>query len=479
MKCKFCFAEVEDDVTICPLCGKDLTEEEVEEETEEIVEEEVEDDDDEYEEIVIRRKKKKKKQLPKWLLITLASVGAVALTVGLTAAVLYGMGVKFSSVTAFFGFTEAKLDYKSNYTVSDKKVEAKANVVVATAGDQTLTNEQLQLFYWVAVREFLNQYEEYIYYGGQAEMPFDKTKPLNEQIYDEKTGQTWQQYFIETAVDQWYTYACIVQLAEDAGYVLPQTLQDELNSYSEWMTTAAMQYGYPDVESYIDAEISKGASAAGHYHYFEMQYKALGYLETLDAELAATEAELEAYYAAHEQEFKDGKCSKEDGKYYDVRHIYIAIQDEMPEGGYTDEQWAACLEKAEKLLNEFLADEPTEEKFAALAKERSEDSRSASNGGLYTVTAETNFVQEFKDWYLDESRKPGDTGLVKNTGSAKHGYHIMYFSGSTEIWKDEAETGVLDEKMTKFLDAAAEKYPKKVNYKKVVLGNAELSTQQY
>ena len=26
MKCKFCLAEIEDNVTVCPLCGKELTE---------------------------------------------------------------------------------------------------------------------------------------------------------------------------------------------------------------------------------------------------------------------------------------------------------------------------------------------------------------------------------------------------------------------------------------------------------------------
>ena len=36
MKCKYCFAELEADVTVCPYCGKELTEEE----PEEIVEEE-------------------------------------------------------------------------------------------------------------------------------------------------------------------------------------------------------------------------------------------------------------------------------------------------------------------------------------------------------------------------------------------------------------------------------------------------------
>jgi hypothetical protein len=32
-------------------------------------------------------------------------------------------------------------------------------------------------------------------------------------------------------------------------------------------------------------------------------------------------------------------------------------------------------------------------------------------------------VAEFENWCFDESRKPGDTGIVQTT----YGYHVMYF----------------------------------------------------
>ena len=463
MKCKFCLAELEDNATVCPLCGKDLTEETPVEET--------------AEETPAKGKGKTWK-------IVLAAVGGVVLAAALTLAVLLGMGIKLKSISAFFGFTKADIYYKSNYSVSDKKMAKRANTVIAKLGDQTLTNEQLQVFYWVAAKEYVRQYQEALYYNQSVELGFDQTKPLDGQVRDPKTGQTWQQYFLETALQQWERYACLCQLAKDAGYVLTKELQQELDNYEATMTPIAEQYGYADVEAYIDGEISKGSSAAAHRHYFEMQYTALGYLETLDKQLVPTEQELEAFYAAHEEDFQKNGCGKDDGKFYDVRHIYITINgttSQLEDGtyGYTEEQWEECRVRAQKMLDDFLANDPTEEKFAELAKEYSEDPGSATDGGLYSyLTKDTDFIPEFKAWYMSESRKLGDTGLVKNTGSVEKGYHIMYFSGSKEIWRDEAETGVLDEKMEKLLGEASAKYPMDVNYKKLVLGQAELIPQQ-
>ena len=478
MQCKFCLAELADDATVCPLCGKDLTETEetpVEETVEEIAEETPSEETAEA--------APAKKKIKPWVIL-LVAVGGVVLAAALTLAVLFGMGVKPKSVSAFFGFTKADIFYKNNYSVSDKKMEKNANTVIAKIGDQTLTNEQLQVYYWMAVREYVNQYNYALSMGQAVELDFDPAQPLHKQTYDLKTGESWQQFFLKNALSQWQNYATVVQLSKDAGYVLPQEIQDWLNTYDEEMTATALEAGLADVETLIDQRISKGSSAAAHYHSFVLEYTALGYLDTRNQEFRPTEQEIEDYYKAHEAEMKAMGAGKDAGKYYDVRHILIAINGTMGQledgtYGYTAEQWEECRSRAQKMLDDFLADAPTEEKFAALAKEYSEDPGSASNGGLYSyLTKDTGFIPEFKDWYMDETRKPGDTGLVKNTGSSKMGYHIMYFSNSMDIWRDEAETQVVNEKMTKLLEEATAKYPMTVNYKKVVLGQADLSAQQ-
>lgn len=116
-----------------------------------------------------------------------------------------------------------------------------------------------------------------------------------------------------------------------------------------------------------------------------------------------------------------------------VRHILL-----QHEGGttdestgtitYSDEEKAATLAKAEELLNTFTSGEATEDAFAELVYENSQDSGSINNGGLYEEVYPGQMVDTFNDWCFDASRKPGDTGIVES----EYGYHVMYFSGSSD-----------------------------------------------
>lgn len=112
-----------------------------------------------------------------------------------------------------------------------------------------------------------------------------------------------------------------------------------------------------------------------------------------------------------------------DYDYIDVRHILI-MPEENEEGAKTDEAWIAAEEKANEIYEGYLAGEQTEDAFAALAVEHSQDGN-ASRGGIYENVSKGQMVQTFNDWCFDEARKTGDTGIVKTP----YGYHIMYFSG--------------------------------------------------
>ncbi len=132
-----------------------------------------------------------------------------------------------------------------------------------------------------------------------------------------------------------------------------------------------------------------------------------------------------------------------------VRHILV----QFPEDEETGEtaklnniQKAQYKEKAQAILDEYLKN-PTEENFAALAKDKSEDPGSKDNGGLYEdLNANTSFVQPFKDWYLDASRKAGDTGIIETD----YGYHVMYYSKATGVtWSENVKSMILSEAVEK------------------------------
>jgi len=121
----------------------------------------------------------------------------------------------------------------------------------------------------------------------------------------------------------------------------------------------------------------------------------------------------------------------------DVRHILVKFN-EKTSGKPTDEEKMAASEKANKILDEFnalAADKKTEKAFADLAKEHSEDTGSAENGGLIAgITSNGQYVKNFEAWSMDKARKAGDTGIVET----EYGYHIMYFAKNNgPAWKTE------------------------------------------
>ena len=113
----------------------------------------------------------------------------------------------------------------------------------------------------------------------------------------------------------------------------------------------------------------------------------------------------------------------------DVRHILLMPEaGEKAEGdeGYEDEVAqlkADARAKADALLAEWKAGEATEESFASMAMEHTEDGGSKFNGGLYESVYQGQMVAEFNDWCFDSARKAGDTDIVDTT----YGSHIMYF----------------------------------------------------
>ncbi len=116
----------------------------------------------------------------------------------------------------------------------------------------------------------------------------------------------------------------------------------------------------------------------------------------------------------------------------DVRHILVAFEggttDDQGNTTYSDEEKAAAKTAAEELLEQWKAGDATEDSFAALANEKSNDG-DGTTGGLYENVYPGQMVTSFEDWCYDNSRKAGDTGIIEST----YGYHVMYFVGDSRL----------------------------------------------
>ena len=128
--------------------------------------------------------------------------------------------------------------------------------------------------------------------------------------------------------------------------------------------------------------------------------------------------------------------AREDNHYptASVRHILIKAEADE-EGNYTDEAKAAAKARAEEILAEFEAGDKTEESFAALAEQYSEDEGSNTNGGLYENIYKGQMVQEFNDFCFG-GHKSGDTAIVYGESGSYAGYHVVYYVGDGGLYSD-------------------------------------------
>lgn len=423
MKCRHCGAKIPTDSEICFRCGK------------------------------VPAKKKVK-------------VGAVALAV---ASGLVALGVIVTALLWAVGVLrpgDNNVYCRSNYTVWDLFLGDRMDDVVASVGDAHLTNAQLNVFYWMHIYNYAQYYKA------------DFSKPLNQQVMDEETGMTWQQYFIECAVSSWKQYQLVAQLAEKAGFKLPKEYESNITSLVAQAKSKARENGFKSVDEMLEADFGKGVTLGDYREFFYLYYISNAYYEEYTAKLEATEAEMNAYYEEHKDELKtywNVAVTKDIGRVADVRHILYIPSGGKVENGvqvFSDEAWANCLKDIQAIYDEWLAGHADEESFAQLAYETSDDSNS-QDGGLYVDISKDVMVDEFEEWCLDENRKYGDHTLVKTA----YGYHIIFFVSGEDGWERYCREGALVEKGKDFVEKLMTENDAHMDYTKLVLANIDLNSK--
>lgn len=355
---------------------------------------------------------------------------------------------------------------KGSYTGTEEEVKAAADTVVATAGDRVLTNGQLQVHYWLAAQNFYSQYGSYAAYFG-----LDASQPLDTQTCGMVENRTWQQYFLEQALSSWKVYEAIYRSAQENGFQISEELQNELDTIETGLEETAQKNGYGTAEDMIHKNFGPGASVADYKAFWDLYYRSSGYYTEVNASFAPTDQELEEYFNAHEADYAEKGLTK-DTHTVDVRHILITPESTPVDGSTTgettisDEAWADAEAKAKEILSQYLAGDKTEDSFATLANENSQDPGSNTNGGLYTGVSQGQMVEAFDAWCFDDARQVGDTDIVKTS----YGYHVMLYCGSAAVWQAQVKSDILTEKTNNFVEEALAANPTTIDYSAIKLG---------
>lgn len=338
-----------------------------------------------------------------------------------------------------------------SYTVSAEELtEDVLNREIAVCGDDHLTNRELPYYYWQQYYTLMSNYGSYASYFIDTSTPFDQQMCM----FDDT--RTWQQYFLQAAITNYENVTAIWQEARLAGFQLSQEDQDYLDELDGQITVAAASYSYGSADEYLQMAYGPAATLTSYHAFVERQITASAYLQVLVDEKPYTEDDISKYYDDNADSYAGNGIEKSDVKMVNVRHILIQPEGKNDDGTYTDEAWAEAEKKANDLLTEWQNGEHTEDSFAFMAAENSQDPGSVENGGLYEDIYPGKMVDEFDAWCFDPARQPGDTGIVKTS----YGYHIMYFSSTGEhaYWYVRAEEDYLNELSVSVLQEVAAKF---------------------
>lgn len=268
--------------------------------------------------------------------------------------------------------------------------ETSPDATVATYDGATLSNRDLNYYYW-------NDYYYFANYGV-----FDPDTPLEDQQYDSNT--TWHDFMVESAIDSWRSMVDVTRAAKEASFELPEEYQEALATLEDDLTDSAEYNDFTDIDDYLKWCYGEAADLETFRPFVEQTYLSTAYSN-----------------AKYDELFDRFAYETDPIPTVAVRHILFGSDE------YDDPE-----QSARDALDEFRAGGGTEDVFAELAGEYSTDPGSSSNGGLYDDVYEGQMVPAFDEWCFDPARQPGDTGLVETD----YGWHVMYYVGEGEPTTD-------------------------------------------
>ena len=315
------------------------------------------------------------------------------------------------------------------------------NTSAIVVGDYSISAVEANYFFIDTVNDYVNQYGDYI------QLIMDVSKPLNEQITNAETGETFADNFLTSATSTIKSTYALYDKAVKDGHKLTEDEQKSLDSTISTYQLYALYYGYSNLDGYLRAIYGNGASEKSYRSYLEVTALASSYLNAYSDSLDFNADELLNFQA------------KEPYAYNSYTYSYYLLNvSSFREGGtkddkgnvvYTDEEKAAAVEAAKAAADELASGNYADlDAFDAAIKAlsiNSENENAASTKNEDTLYS--NVSTYFRDWLVGkvvsedenaeptfETRKEGDITVIPYTsGSGEsevvNGYYVVRFGG--------------------------------------------------
>lgn len=314
--------------------------------------------------------------------------------------------------------------------------------------DTKLTTADLNYYYKDYIQSFANQYSDYGNYASTYLMLYtglDVSKPLDEQIYNNETGETWADYFATAATDNAKWAYGLYNKAMAEGYKLTDTEQKNLDMAEDNLEVVASYYGYSSAAAYLRGMYGPGASVKSYMEYSRINAIANSYAGNYYDGLEFKDADY--------REFEKDKLT--DYNSYSFSYYCCSVNDfltfngggktEKDESGketttYTDAQKETARKDAEAAAKGLaVKDNDSLKKLNDAIKKleinKSKKDVAATENKLVLSGSIQN--ADFKKWITEKGRKAGDiTTIEVKSGEGKDatvsGYYVLLFQGKSD-----------------------------------------------
>lgn len=168
------------------------------------------------------------------------------------------------------------------------------NTLAVVIGDYEMNSVEMSYYYNDAINKFYNEVYGSVYSEEYFKsLGLDMSKPLNKQTNPE-TGDTWANYFLDSALETAQNDYALAALAKEAGHTLTEEEQTSLDTSISNIEASAMLSGYGTGDKYLQAIYGFGSNLDSYRAYLERSALASSYYNHYQESLTFTNEDIRA-----------------------------------------------------------------------------------------------------------------------------------------------------------------------------------------
>lgn len=278
------------------------------------------------------------------------------------------------------------------------------------------------------------------YYGAARDdygfilsyMGYDASKPDREQIFNEESGQTYYDLFMEGAKSKMIQNASLADAARAEGVTLSEESRTQVDAALAQYEATAAQYGYP-LNAFLKLNFGEYMTKGVLRSCLEEQFLAEQFRQDYSDGLTYDDAALEEYYSEHSEDL--------DTFEYDVCFISGTPEAKTDEDGNTveatDEEKTAALEQAKTEADALVDKVEDGEDFEVQANliVNKIDGSSVTVDNRLTGSGVSS---TYKSWLAEAGRKAGDVTVIES----ENGCYVVRFNSRERVEDDFGEANI-------------------------------------